>query len=75
MPESVESFRQVQYELGHDILYWPDLCFCNLRGLGLLLSVEFTVHLGIVRHIIALIWDDFFKRKPFVACLRHNVSC
>ena len=73
MPESVESLRQVLYELGHDMLCLPDICFYNLRGLGLLSSVEFVVPLGTVQHIVLLIWDGFFKRKPCIACLRHNV--
>ena len=62
MPESVESLRHVLYELGHDMLCLPDICFYNLGGLGLLSSVEFVVPLGTVQHIVLLIWDGFFKR-------------
>jgi len=59
-PESVGSLRQVLYEYGHDILYWPDICFYNLRGLGLLSSLEFIVLLGVAQHIVIVLWDGFF---------------
>jgi hypothetical protein len=63
MPQSVGSLRQVLYEFGHDILYWPDLCFYNLRGLGLLSSVEFIVLLGTLQHVVITLWNGFFLGK------------
>jgi hypothetical protein len=65
LPESVGSLRQVLYEYGHDILYWPDICFYNLRGLGLLSSLEFIVLLGAAQRIVLVVWDGFFLSKAF----------
>ena len=43
LPEEGGSIRQLIMEIGHDILYWPDLIFFNTRGLGLLCSFEFIL--------------------------------
>ena len=65
LPESVGTLRQVLFEYGHDILYWPDICFYNLRGLGLLSSLEFIVLLGAAQRMVIVIWDGFILGKAF----------
>ena len=48
LPVETASPRQAVYSLGHDLLFYPDLAWGNLRGLPLICVIQFTVLLGVV---------------------------
>lgn len=41
------SLPQALFPLGHDLLYYPDILFGNLKGLGVINSLEFSMILGV----------------------------
>ena len=49
------SLPQAIFPLGHDLLYYPDIVFGNLKGLALVSALEFAVILGLLFNICDLI--------------------
>jgi len=49
------SLPQAIFPLGHDLLYYPDIAFGNLKGLALVSTLEFAVILGLLFTICDLI--------------------
>ena len=58
LPSDSGSVRQLIMEIGHDILYWPDLVFFNTRGLGLLCSLEFIILIITCQAILGIIFKN-----------------
>ena len=45
-PDQSPSLFQAIHPISHDLLYLPDIAFVNLRGMGLIASMEFFIALG-----------------------------
>jgi len=60
------SLPQAIFPLGHDLLYYPDIAFGNLKGLALVSTLEFAVILGLLFNICDLIrkQDNQDDAKP-----------
>lgn len=62
---STGSARQAIFSLGHDLLYFPDIAFNNLRGLPLVNSIEFIVILAaLLRLTLYCLSDLHTSAKP-----------
>lgn len=62
--EDSASIPQATFPIGHDLLYYPDLLFGNLRGLGLINSLEFVVLTGTLLKVCDLIPAKVAAEKP-----------
>jgi hypothetical protein len=62
--EDSASIPQATFPLGHDLLYYPDLLFSNLRGLGLINSLEFVVLTGTLLKVCDLIPAKLPAEEP-----------
>lgn len=58
------SIPQATFPLGHDLLYYPDLIFGNLRGLGLINSLEFILMTGTILGLCDLIQSKILSKRP-----------
>ena len=67
----VPSIPQATFPLGHDLLFYPDLLLGNLRGLGLVNTLEFIVILGCLLSLTDLI----LKNKAHVESARFLSVC
>jgi hypothetical protein len=50
-PDQSPSLFQAIHPISHDLLYLPDIAFVNLRGMGLIATIEFFIALGILYSI------------------------
>jgi len=69
-PSDTGSVRQLIMEIGHDILYWPDLVFFNTRGLGLLCSLEFIILIIACQAVLGII----FQKEDHLVSLRNQIN-
>lgn len=58
------SIPQATFPIGHDLLYYPDLVFGNLRGLGLINSLEFILLTGTILGLCDLIQPKILSKIP-----------
>ena len=63
------SLPQAIFPLGHDLLYYPDILLGNLRGLGIVNTLEFTVLLGSAINICDLLSKQWDQLQCKVACM------
>ena len=61
LPVETASPRQAVYSLGHDLLFYPDIAWGNLRGLPLICVIEFTVLLGVILEITNVLFGSVCK--------------
>ena len=60
------NLPQAIFPLGHDLLYYPDILLGNLRGLGIVNTLEFIVLIGALINICDLIST---QKNQNVACM------
>jgi len=60
------NLPQAIFPLGHDLLYYPDILLGNLRGLGIVNTLEFIVLIGALINICDLISR---QKNQNVACM------
>lgn len=68
------SLPQAIFPLGHDLLYYPDILLGNLRGLGIVNSLEFIVLIGALINICDLVSSQRNDPQPKVACMLETAK-
>ena len=65
------SLPQAIFPLGHDLLYYPDILLGNLRGLGIVNTMELIVLIGALINICDLVST---QRNQNVACMLETAK-
>jgi hypothetical protein len=68
------SLPQAIFPLGHDLLFYPDILLGNLRGLGIVNSLEFIVLIGALINICDLVSSQANHAQQKVACMLETAK-
>lgn len=68
------SLPQAIFPLGHDLLYYPDILIGNLRGLGIVNTLEFIVLIGALINICDLVSTQGSLPHLKVACMLETAK-
>jgi hypothetical protein len=68
------SLPQAIFPLGHDLLYYPDILLGNLRGLGIVNTLEFIVLIGALINLCDLVSSQRNDPQPKVACMLETAK-
>lgn len=68
------SLPQAIFPMGHDLLYTPDILLGNLRGLGIINTLEFIILLGSSVNICDLLRKQGNQPQTKVACMLETAK-